>query len=55
VIEKQVKIGINNKVMVEILSGLDENDTVITGFGNDADNTGTTVSPDTAHGHGDAA
>ncbi|RCL02512.1 MAG: RND family [Candidatus Tokpelaia sp. JSC188] len=31
IIEKKVKIGINNKVMAEVLSGLDEADMVITG------------------------
>jgi len=33
-VEKKVKIGINNKVMAEVLSGLDENDMVITGSSN---------------------
>lgn len=33
-VEKKVRIGINNKVMAEVLSGLDENDMVITGSSN---------------------
>lgn len=41
VTEKKVKIGLNNKVMAEVLSGLDENDRIITGSSSDgAGNTG---------------
>ncbi|RCL00525.1 MAG: Efflux transporter MFP subunit [Candidatus Tokpelaia sp. JSC085] len=32
IVKKKVKIGINNKVVAEVLSGLDESDTVITGY-----------------------
>jgi len=41
VMEKKLKIGINNKVMAEVLSGLDENDNVITGSSSNTGDTGT--------------